>query len=120
MRRVLCTLVFLALTGCQTNGSGPVPGGTVARSKPAGQVQPSHAAPYHPDLGAPPQLILDAERGDADAQFNLGYLYFLGTEGKSGWEVSQLLRVAAYWFGLAASQGHQGARKIYDKLAAYH
>ena len=45
-----------------------------------------------------------AEQGDADAQFNLGYLY------ESGRGVSQDYNEAAKWYRKAAEQGHEKAQ----------
>ena len=50
------------------------------------------------------QLRLDAQQGDATAQFNLGWMYAKG-EG-----VPQDDREAAQWFRLAADQGHATAQ----------
>lgn len=45
-----------------------------------------------------------AERGDADAQYNLGHLY------RQGLGVSKSLSEAAKWYGLAAAQGVPNAQ----------
>jgi CHAT domain-containing protein/TPR repeat protein len=48
-------------------------------------------------------IVEKAERGDADAQYNLGVMYYLGKE------VAQNDIEAAKWFRKAAKQGHAGA-----------
>ncbi|NLO90378.1 MAG: sel1 repeat family protein, partial [Elusimicrobia bacterium] len=47
---------------------------------------------------------LPAERGVADAQFNLGVLY------AGGYGVPQNMTLAAFWYRKAAEQGHAGAQ----------
>jgi len=51
-----------------------------------------------------------AERGDKDAQFNLGFMYVLG-QGVQQDQVSALK-----WFNLAAATGHNGAKDARDSL----
>jgi len=51
-----------------------------------------------------------AERGDAEAQFNLGVCY------KNGWGVTKDLAEAVRWFRKAARQGDQNAQKILNDL----
>jgi tetratricopeptide (TPR) repeat protein len=48
-------------------------------------------------------IVEKAERGDAEAQYNLGWMYF------NGEEVTQNDIEAAKWFRKAAKQGHAGA-----------
>ena len=55
-----------------------------------------------------------ARDGDAEAQNKLGYYY---TEGKADLEVD--LKQAAYWYGKAAAQGHEAAKKTLADLNAY-
>ena len=47
-----------------------------------------------------------AERGDANAQARLGYMYEMGRG------VPQNYRLAVYWYGRAAQQGHSGAQYL--------
>lgn len=47
----------------------------------------------------------DAERGDADAQFNLGCNYYSGVKG-----LQQNYSEAVKWYTKAANQGHAGAQ----------
>jgi hypothetical protein len=82
--------------------------------------QPSIAGSDHPDIGAPPEMVRQAGQGNADAQFQLGFLYLVESGEVSGVARSDMLRAAAYWFGLSAEQGHEGAKKAYGMLAAYH
>ena len=49
-------------------------------------------------------LRASAEAGDADAQTNLGYRYFIG------WGVQEDDVEAVAWYRLAAEQGHAGAQ----------
>ena len=49
-------------------------------------------------------LRASAESGDADAQTNLGYRYFIG------WGVPEDEVEAVAWYRLAAEQGHAGAQ----------
>ena len=53
-----------------------------------------------------------AEQGDADAQYNLGEMYYFGTG------VPQDYQTALEWFKLAAEQGHADAQYILGVL--YH
>jgi len=55
-----------------------------------------------------------AHDGDAEAQNKLGYYY---TVGKADLEVD--LKQAAYWYGKAAAQGHEAAKKTLADLNAY-
>jgi len=55
-----------------------------------------------------------AEKGDAEAQNKLGYYY---TVGKADLEID--LKKAAYWYGKAAAQGHEEAKKTLADLNAY-
>ena len=55
-----------------------------------------------------------AEQGDADAQFNLGYLY------ESGRGVSQDYNEAAKWYRKAAEQGHEKAIRNLQLLESKH
>jgi TPR repeat protein len=50
-------------------------------------------------------LIKNAEKGDAEAQFWLGFNYFLGEEG-----VLQDYQKAKKWYEKAAKQGHVDAQ----------
>ena len=50
------------------------------------------------------ELMYGAEQGDANAQVNLGMMYYRG-EG-----VPQDYKTVAKWFRLAAEQGHAGAQ----------
>lgn len=53
---------------------------------------------------------LSAEQGDAEAQYNLGFMYGRGEgTGKDH-------RASMEWFQKAASQGHAGAREILEKM----
>ena len=52
----------------------------------------------------PDELRTLAEQGDAEAQFNLGFNYWLG------WRVPQDYAEAVRWYRLAADQGHAGAQ----------
>jgi len=54
--------------------------------------------------GRSPWYAVDAARGDADAQWNLGHLYKRGERG-----VATDLEQAAVWYGRSAMQGHSGA-----------
>jgi len=56
----------------------------------------------------------NAHDGDAEAQRKLGYYY---TVGKADLEVD--LKKAAYWYGKAAAQGHEAAKKTLADLNAY-
>ncbi len=50
-------------------------------------------------------LATPAKRGDAKAQYALGYMYFYGKG------VMENRQKALYWFKLAAAQGHQQAQQ---------
>ncbi len=54
-----------------------------------------------------------AERGDADAQFNLGVCY---SKGES---VKQDRAEAAKWLRMAAKQGHAPAQKALEKYKSW-
>jgi TPR repeat protein len=51
-----------------------------------------------------PELTQKATEGDAEAQFNLGIMYY------EGGAVRQDFRLAADWFRKAAEQGHADAQ----------
>src|SRR5262245_26358315 len=51
-------------------------------------------------------IIARAERGDADAQARLGYMYEMGRG------VPQNYRLASYWYARAAQQGHSGGQYL--------
>lgn len=53
-----------------------------------------------------------AEKGDRDAQHNLGVMYFLG-QG-----VSQDYVQAYAWMHLSAGQGHSNAYRVRERIAA--
>jgi len=53
-----------------------------------------------------------ADQGNAEAQFNLGYMYWKGLG------VGQDYVKAHMWYNLAASKGQRGARKDRDRVAA--
>ena len=53
-----------------------------------------------------------AEQGNAEAQFQLGWMY---TEGEG---VPRDYVQAHLWFNLSAEQGHENARTVRDRLAA--
>jgi tetratricopeptide (TPR) repeat protein len=55
-------------------------------------------------------IVEKAERGDAEAQYNLGAMYFYGKG------VSQNDVEAAKWFRKAAEQGHAGASSILGRI----
>ena len=72
---------------------------------PAGPIEDSVKAYRRGDYMTVYQLVKpQAEKGDADAQFILGYLY---DEGKG---VPQDYTEAAKWYGRAANQGNKAAR----------
>lgn len=50
------------------------------------------------------EFLIAAEKGNADAQYELGCIY------AEGYEVAQDDIEAYKWFSKAADQGHQGAR----------
>lgn len=51
-----------------------------------------------------------AEKGDVDAQYDLGNSYCCGDNGF--WDTKQ----AVYWWCLAAGQGHQDSKTRIDKV----
>ena len=51
-----------------------------------------------------------AERGLADAQFILGFMY------ENGYGVEQDLRKAREWYQKAANQGNEDAKKVLERL----
>ena len=54
----------------------------------------------------------DAEAGNAEAQFNLGISYYNGDGGPQDF-------LSAYaWFGVASTQGHEGAMTFRDNIGA--
>jgi len=55
-------------------------------------------------------VLLAAEQGDADAQYNLGWMYVKG-EG-----VPQNYKTAVKWYTLAAEQGLASAQSQVEKL----
>ena len=66
------------------------------------------SSPINPQLAESKEAVkwywLAAEQGDAEAQFNLGYMY------ESGHEVFQDYKKAFKWYRLAAEQGHASAQ----------
>ena len=58
-----------------------------------------------------------AERGDAEAQFELAYLYYASGEDERVQGIIHSERLAARWYRKAALQGHVGAR--YNMAALY-
>lgn len=54
-----------------------------------------------------------AEQGYSTAQCNLGNMYY------NGKGVDKNYKTAKYWYGLAADQGDQDAKRMYDKLWRY-
>ena len=52
-----------------------------------------------PPVFADPELIRLAEQGEANAQYNLGAMYFTGNG------VTQAYKAAVKWYTLAAEQG---------------
>ncbi len=58
-----------------------------------------------------------AERGDAQAQFELAYLYYASGEDARVQGIIHSERLAARWYRKAAMQGHAGAR---FNMAALH
>ena len=56
------------------------------------------------------EMRADAKQGDADAQYNLGFMY------SEGLGVSRNYVLAYMWTDLAAAQGDQDAIELRDKL----
>jgi len=52
----------------------------------------------------PADLLPEAEKGDAGAQYELGFMHAIG------WRVAQDYAEAARWYGMAAEQGHAWAQ----------
>ena len=55
-------------------------------------------------------IRLSAEQGDAEAQFNLGRMYFEGLGVAQDWVL------ALMWTHLAAAQGHEAAIQVQEVL----
>jgi TPR repeat protein len=86
MKRILLMIALVGLMGC-------------GKKEP---VQPSAS-----DLATPPPFAetkAKAEAGDADAQFNLGVMYYQGLG------VEQDLKEAVKWFQKTANQGNANAQ----------
>lgn len=54
------------------------------------------------------QLYLDADKGNAEAQFKLGYKYYFGDQVPINKDSSK------YWLNKSAENGHIIAKKTYD------
>ena len=113
------SIALVACQGATNQSTQPATGSTLAPSKGAERstevrkVSASDQAEYKAAIAAYDRgdyaaaagpLHHAAERGDAEAQFRLGYLYQLG-EGVSVDDVE-----AARWLRLAAEQGHADAQ----------
>ena len=64
----------------------------------------SHAAQDKPSAQELADLRARADAGEASAQFNLGWMYYLG------WGVPQDDAEAAAWYRRSAEQGHADAQ----------
>lgn len=53
-----------------------------------------------------PQLLIEGERGNPDAQCHLGFYYRKTASAKCDLELKEYLEKAVYWYQLAAEQGH--------------
>lgn len=88
-RIIVASTILLSMNACGSS-----------RSLPATQDTSPRIAKQVPTLAAPiQQLYKQAEKGDAEAQFNLGLLY------DRGQEVPKDKREALRWYRLAAAQG---------------
>ncbi len=101
-RIIVASTILLSMNAC---------GGS--RSLPATEDRSPHIAKQVAALAAPiQQLHKQAEKGDAEAQFNLGLLYDRGREVPK--DKSEALR----WYRLAADKGFAPAQHSLGKLLA--
>jgi hypothetical protein len=56
------------------------------------------------------KLRQSAERGDAEAQFDMGYLYYMAGKDPAIVGIPQSYKLAAEWYEKAARQGHSRAQ----------
>jgi TPR repeat protein len=97
MRKILATLLL-----------GLIVGGGVVRS---GPYEDAIAARARGDFATELRLLRPlAERGNADAQSDLGDLYFLGVG------VTRDYREAAKWYRLSAEGGNADAQRVAKRL----
>lgn len=92
----MCRLVILSLF---------LLGGSVAAAEPP-DPNFSHSVYLQPYA----KLRQSAERGDPEAQFDLGYLYYMAGKDPAIVGMPQSYKLAAEWYGKAARQGHSRAQ----------
>ena len=77
------------------------------------EIASKDATPPAPEV-VPSSLLRAAERGDAEAQFDLGELYFWGEEG-----VPKKPAEAVKWYRKAAEQGHAQAQSALGRCFSW-